>query len=200
MKNINLYHQEFHPYRTPALVRILQIVCVSLVLCVLGAYFWYNARVDILHTRVQKAEISRAQLSTELAGIQQRLKAQQSDPRLQRQIDILRQKFKMQRPLFDTLEQMNTRKGHSIDLLTALAHQPLPDVWFTHIQLNTNATHVRLEGAGLNPGRISQAFDTLMMQQVFAGQEFAHVQIQRRDDGIYQFTLASRSSVEDEHP
>ncbi|MGM0416010.1 MAG: hypothetical protein ACQEQK_03575 [Thermodesulfobacteriota bacterium] len=200
MKYINLYHKEFQPYRTPALVRVLQLVVVCLVVGGAGAYFWQSSRIEDLRSNLQQAESTRDQLNTQLTDIQQRLEAQQSDPGLQRKIDSLRQKLKVQRPLFDTLEHMNSRRGHSIEVLNTLAQQPLPEVWFTRIELDTSTAQVELEGAGLDPGGISRAFDILMAQQVFAGQDFAHLRIQRREDGIYRFTLASRFNAMEERP
>lgn len=200
MKNIDLYHKEFQPYRTPALIRILQIALVCLVVGGVGAYLWQASRIAELRSHLQQAESTREQLNRDLTSIQQRLEAQQSDPRLQRRIDTLRQKLKVQRPLFEALEQFSARRGYSSDVLTTLAQHPLREVWFTRIRVNTSPAHVSLEGAGLDPGRISQMFDTLLTQQVFAGQDFAHLQIQRREDGTYQFTLASRINAEEERP
>ncbi|MCA1797475.1 MAG: hypothetical protein LC645_08060 [Geobacteraceae bacterium] len=199
MKHIDLYHKEFQPYRTPALVRFLQVAAIVLLLGAIGVYFWHTARVAELQTRLQQAESTSNQLNTELSSIEQRLKAQQSDPRLERRISSLRQKLKVQRPLFDTLEHMSSRRGQSIEVLTTLAQQPLPEVWFTRIHLDTHASNVRLEGAGLDPGRISRAFDTLMAQQVFAGQDFSHLRIERDEEGLYQFILilATRVNVEE---
>jgi hypothetical protein len=197
MKHIDLYHKEFQPYRTPALVRILQITGIVLLLGGVGVYLWHSSRVDELQSRLQRAEATSTQLNTELRGIEQRLKAQQSDPRLERRITSLRQKLKVQRPLFDTLERMSTHRGQSIEVLTTLAQQPLPEVWFTRIHLDTHAASVKLEGAGLKPEPISRAFDILMAQQVFAGQDFAHLRIERDEKGVYRFTLASAIDAEE---
>lgn len=191
MKHIDLYHKEFQPYRTPTLVRFLQVAAVILILGAVGFYFWHSSRLTELQSRLQRAESTSTQLNTELNNIEQRLKAQQLDPRLERRIIALRQKLKVQRPLFDTLEHLTAQRGGSFEVLTALAQQPLPEVWFTRIHLNTRAANVTLEGAGLDPGQISRAFDTLMAQQVFAGQDFAHLRIERDEDGIYRFILAS---------
>lgn len=200
MKYINLYHKEFHPYRTPALVRILQIASVCLLLGGVGAFFWHTSRIEDLRLQLQQAESTRAQLNSELTSIQQRLEAQRSDPRLQRKIDSLRQKLEVQRPMFASLEQINARRGYSIEVLTALAQQQMPAVWFTHIHLDANAAHVRMEGAGLEPEGISQAFDTLMAHPVFAGRDFAHIRIRRGEDGVYQFTLDNRINAAGERP
>jgi len=197
MKYINLYHKEFQPYRTPALVRILQAAAVVLLLGAVGVYFWHSSRLAELQTRLQRAESTSTQLNTELSSIEQLLKAQQSDPRLERRVTALRQKLKVQRPLFDTLEHMSTQRGRSLEVLTTLAQHPLPEVWFTRIHLDTRAANVKLEGAGLDPGQISRAFDTLMAQQVFGGQDFAHLRIERDDEGIYRFTLASAIDAEE---
>jgi len=197
MKHINLYHKEFQPYRTPILVRILQVATIVLLLGGVGVYLWHSSRVAELQTRLQRAESTSNQLNTELSSIEQRLEAQQSDPRLERRITSLRQKFKVQSPLFDTLENMSSRRGQSIEVLTTMAQHPLPEVWFTRIHLDTRASHVRLEGAGLDPGRISRAFDTLMAQQVFAGQNFSHLRIERNEEGLYRFILATRINAEE---
>jgi hypothetical protein len=197
MKHIDLYHKEFQPYRTPALVRALQVAAIVVLLGGVSVYLWHSSRVAELQTRLQRAETTSGQLNTELSSIEQRLEAQQSDPRLERRITSLRQKLKVQSPLFDTLENMSSRRGQSIEVLTTLAQQPLPDVWFTRIHLDTRASNVKLEGAGLDPGLISRAFDTLMAQQVFAGQDFAHLRIERDAEGIYKFTLASAIDAEE---
>ncbi|MFW6387096.1 MAG: PilN domain-containing protein [Thermodesulfobacteriota bacterium] len=200
MKYINLYHKEFQPYRTPALVRVLQLAAICLVAGLIVLFVWHSARIDHLRTRIEQVETRRERLSTELSSMEQRLEAQQSDPRLQRRIDSLRQKLKVQRPLFDTLEQLRLRRGHSIAVLTALAQEPLSGVWFTRIRLDSANAEVNLEGAGDDAEHISGVLDNLMSRKIFAGREFEQLRIKRGEDGLYTFSLASRFSIEEETP
>jgi len=200
MKHIDLYHKEFHPYRTPPLVRGLQLGALLLVLIGASGYLWHSSRTEQLQTRLQSVESTRDQLNSELTLMQQRLEAQQSDPRMQRRADSLRQKLKIQRPLFETLEGLNALRGYSVEILTALAQQQLPEVWFTRIELDTTAARIILEGSGSDPERISAAVDTLMTKKVFGGQEFSHLQIQRDEEGLYTFSLASHLNPQEERP
>jgi hypothetical protein len=119
---------------------------------------------------------------------------------MQRRADSLRQKLKIQRPLFETLEGLNALRGYSVEILTALAQQQLPEVWFTRIELDTTAARIILEGSGSDPERISAAVDTLMTKKVFGGQEFSHLQIQRDEEGLYTFSLASHLNPQEERP
>jgi hypothetical protein len=200
MKYINLYHKEFQPYRTPALVRVFQLAAIFLVLGLITLFAWHSARVDHLRARIEQVETTHDRLSTELSSVEQRLQAQQSDPRLRRRIDSLRQKLKIQRPLFDTLEQLCLRRGHSVEVLTALAQNPLPGVWFTHIRLDSANAEVNLEGTGHDAEHISSGLDTLMTRKIFAGREFEQLRIQRGEDGLYTFSLASRFNIQEETP
>jgi DNA repair exonuclease SbcCD ATPase subunit len=200
MKYINLYHKEFRPYRTPVLVRVLQLAAICVVLGLIALFVWHSARIDRLHTKIEQAESRRDQLNTELSSMEQRLNAQQSDPRLQRKIDSLRRKLQVQRPLFETLEQLLQRRGHSVEVLSALAQKPMPGVWFTHIRLDSASAEMYLEGAGHDAEHISAALDILMTRKIFVGREFEHFQIQRGEDGLYTFSLASRFNIQEETP
>jgi hypothetical protein len=200
MKYINLYHKEFRPYRTPVLVRVFQLAAIFLVLGLITLFAWHSARDDHLRARIEQVETTHDRLSTELSSVEQRLQAQQSDPRLRRRIDSLRQKLKIQRPLFDTLEQLCLRRGHSVEVLSALAQNPLPGVWFTHIRLDSANAEVNLEGTGHDAEHISSGLDTLMTRKIFAGREFEQLRIQRGEDGLYTFSLASRFNIQEETP
>ncbi len=191
MKHIDLYHKEFQPYRTPLYVRIIQITCICIVFCVIGVYTWYAKHTTEIDTQLLKLRNTEARLNIELAELEQRLQVRRADQYLQRKIDKVQHKLTLQGPVSDYLKRINEHQGNSTAILTTLAQNRLPQVWFTGIFIDNKLPYLQLEGVGTTAESISTALEALMRQQVFAGQDFEHLEIKREKDGAYQFILGS---------
>ncbi len=191
MQQINLYQEQFKQQRQFSL---LMWICYSLllVLLVMALVSWMQQRGERhLQQRVAHSETQNKQLLDSVAELEQKLTALKPNPRLQQQLQQLRSQLRQRQPLRAALEQVLAQKNTIPLGLTALAAQPLQQLWLEKVELVDGGSRVRLQGLSVKPESVPSFIEQLAQQQVFAQQAFAQLQLEQQSNGLYRFVLST---------
>lgn len=186
------------PLRAQRMLILFGLTLVFLLLISLGL-LWRQHRLDANLVRL-KTEKNR--LTTQLAACQRENPARQKDPHLETELENLRRQRKGRQPLmayFDSLEPEQIQ-GFSAPL-EKLALHPFPNVWLQQLRLNPAKKYLQLGGTATSPDQIPAYFVHLQTYQIFAGQNFANLQLERtqQDSDLIHFQLESKVDSADEH-
>lgn len=191
MQQINLYQEQFRQQRQFSLVLWIAYALL-LVLVVMALATWLQQRGERhLHQRIVRSEAQNAQLLASVAELEQKLTAQQPDPQLQQQLQQLRSQLRQRQPLRAALEQVLAQQDTIPQGLSALAAQPLHQLWLEKVELVDGGSVVRLQGVSVKADGVPSFVQQLAQQQVFSQQAFARLELEQQSDGLYQFVLST---------
>ncbi len=198
MQYINLYQDQFKPQRQVPWLQL--VVGLLLVLAVLMAGAWWLQQRDMQQTKIalQRAESQNEQVMQTLEVLQKRVAAQGADAALTQQLSLLRRQLQAREPLRDVLEQAVARESLLPEVMSALAQQRFDGLWLTNIIVTDGGAQLQLSGVATTAERIPLFVDTLGSLAVFRGRHFAQLQLQRRDDELFSFVLATAMVTETE--
>jgi Tfp pilus assembly protein PilN len=194
MKNrINLYTLEMQP-KLQMLSLSLAFVLWSIAgLITLLFYLYLNEHNQTLQTESATVKSRSAELSAQVASIEQEGAVQEKDQKI---VDSIEQKqifLRLKERVLDELAGQDNLKSNGFsDLMLALASKNENGVWLTHIKLN--GRDISIEGATSESSNVPKWLDTLGTTEFFKGQEFAATRMSRDQEGQLVFVLSSQLS------
>ena len=191
MQQINLYQDQFKPQRKTPWTMILTGALLSLFALMAGLNWYQQRTLGQLQSCVHREESRQEQLMESLDILQQKLSMHQPSGLLKQQLQALRTQLKQRQPLRLALDQAMAQENTTPAALEGLAAKPLQQLWFTHISLSGGGTNVRLQGLAIQRDNIPSLVEGLSDQQVFSQQQFAQLQLDRQQSGLYQFVLST---------
>ena len=191
IQQINLYQDQFKPQRKIPWALILTGALLLLFVIMAGLNWYQQRTLGQLQSRVQGEESRQQQLMESLDLLQQKLSLRQPSGLLRQQVQALRGQLKQRQPLRIALDRAMAQENTIPASLEGLAAKPLQQLWFTNIVLSAGGTNIRLQGVTLQPDNIPALIEGLSGQQVFAQRQFAQLQLDRQESGLYQFVLST---------
>ncbi|MCD6581133.1 MAG: PilN domain-containing protein [Desulfuromusa sp.] len=179
-QQINLYQDSLidkpEPFQSRQTGMILAAAVVFLLL--VGFYSYWQAN----SLQVQADDLRQQQLliSTQVVDLEKQYPERKQSVLLQEKIKRLEQELQGQRKALDYFSRQDQEGNASIlASLEGLAQYPLPGIWLRQISLLYSGQEVQLSGSALNPEQVPEYLQLLGKKNVFGGQVFARLKLNR---------------------
>ena len=197
MQQINLYQDQFKPHREiPWLLIVTATFCLLLV--VMAGISWKQKQtIQQAKTSLDRQRAQQQQMAESVELLQQRLSARLPSESLKRDLQLLRAELVQRQPLRVALDQAMTQENTIPQSLDAFAAKPLKQLWFSRILLMDSGITIRLHGFTPHAQNIPILIDDLSSQEVFRQQQFSQLELERQENGLYQFLLSTKRGDSD---
>jgi len=109
----------------------------------------------------------------------------------------LQARFEMQSQILAIFQQSTSGAAdHLIDYMRALTAQQQPGLWLTGFKIEPASQHVSLSGQALQSEQIPLYLDLLSAQRVFAGTQFAGLQLKQQELRLPQTSPAATNAAQ----
>lgn len=197
MQNINLYQCERRSHGGPRRRHmLLGLALVASLLLVHGSWQAWQLREE------RKLAALAEQQATEVQSRLEIVKADYREPvldvRLPAQLAEQEAENRELQRLADHLQALDTQRSSGFSpLLQALADRHPPrGLWLTHIRLQAGGSDLALHGLSQDQELLPLYLQSLGLSTAFSGREFARFDLQRDQQDLLRFRLASRASEE----
>ena len=191
MQNLNLYQQERRRRSGPS-VRLMLAGQALLWLLLLGHGLWLHGQVRQAESAQQRLQQAAETLTASLAQQRDSFREPELDARLPEQLLASQQRAARLQALLDHLQALSLQGEGFVAPLQALSSQHPPQgLWLRHILLQDGGRQMQLSGRSNNQELLPLYLRSLGQSPVFAGREFADLQLQRGEDGLFEFRLRS---------
>lgn len=197
MQNINLYQRERRRSGGP-LPRQMQLgaALVVAVLAIHGAWQGW-----LLHTAAEaavRAEQQAVQAEAKLSVVKADFREPTLDPQLPLQLAEREAENRELQRLANHLKTLDAQRSTGFAaLLQGLADRHPPrGLWLTRILLQSGGDHLALQGLTQDQELVPLYLHSLGQSSAFSGRDFARFDLQRDDQDLLRFRLASQAVVE----
>lgn len=197
MQQINLYQDQFKPQRQiPWLLIVTATLCSLFV--VMAVITWQqNRAIRQTKERLDRQLVQQQQLGESVDLLQQRLSARVPSESLKQELQLLRVELLQRQPLRVALEHAMAQENTIPQSLEAFAAKPLKQLWFRRILLTESGSAIQLSGLTQDAGNIPALIEGFSTQSVFQQQQFSQLELERQQNGLYQFLLSTQRGSRD---
>ncbi len=197
-QQINLYQGALidkpEPFqsRLAALILMLTVVCLGMV----ATYDYWQT--STLKKMVEPLQVQQQNASELVASLEQKYPERQPSSLLQEKINRLEREIGGQRRALNYFSaQGQTGNSLILEPLESLARYRQPGVWLQRISLLQGGREVQLVGNAIKPEQVPAYLQLLGDKNVFGGQVFGRLQLNRLQEssGRIEFTLDSVAEV-----
>lgn len=197
MQQINLYQDQFKPQREIPWVLIFA-ASFFLLLAVMAVVSWSQKQtVQKVKLRLDRELAQQQQLVESVDLLQQRLSARVPSESLRRDLQLLRAELVQRQPLRVALDHAMAQENTIPQSLDALAAKPLKQLWFSRILLMNSGATIQLHGLTPHAQNIPTLIEGFSSQEVFRHQQFSQLELERQENGLYQFLLSTQRGGND---
>jgi len=183
-QQINLYREELidrpEPFQSRQSLLLLLIAFCCLVLLGIFSY-WQTSSVQAQVTLLKQQQ---QQLETHISDLEKKYPAPQKSASLEKKIIQRERELQGQRRAIDYFLKQD-RQGRNMEILSSLeglARYPLTGVWLRRVSLLQRGGEVKLAGSSLSPEKIPEYLQLLGEKNIFGGQVFARLKLNRLED------------------
>ncbi|MEA3362031.1 MAG: PilN domain-containing protein [Thermodesulfobacteriota bacterium] len=196
-QQINLYQDILINKPEPFQSRQVGIILVAIVICLALVGFYSYQQVNSLQTQAdelrQQQQLARAQV----VELEKQYPVRSPNILLQEKIKRLEQKLQGQRKALDYFTRQDRESnGTILASLEGLARHPLQGIWLRQISLLKRGQEVQLSGSALKPEDIPDYLQLLGEKNVFGGQVFARLKLNRLKERADQVDFKLDSAQE----
>lgn len=197
MQQINLYQDQFKPQREIPWVLIF-VASFCLLLAVMAVVGWSQKQmVQEAKSRLDRQLAQQQPLVESVALLQQRLSARVPSESLKRDLLLLRAELVQRQPLRAALDHAISQENTIPQSLDAFAEKPLKQLWFSRISLMNSGATIQLHGLTPHAQNIPTLIEGFSSQDVFRQQQFSQLELERQENGLYQFLLSTQRGGND---
>lgn len=197
-QQINLYQDGLidkpEPFQSRQAVIILIVVVGCLILAGLYSYWQAGMLQDQANDLRQQQQL----ISTQVAELEKQYPKREQSVLLQEKIQRLEQELQGQRKAIDYFSKQNQEGNASIvESLEGLARYPQQGIWLRQISLLQGGQDVQLSGSAVKAEQIPEYLQLLGEKNIFGGQVFARLKLNRLKErtGQVDFKLDSVQEV-----
>jgi len=182
-QQINLYREELIDRPEPFQSRqsFLLLLIITGCLALLGVFsYWQtsSAQKQVLELRQQQQL-----LVTRVSDLEQKYPIPQKNALLEKKIVQQERELQGQRRAIGYFSQQGQRKNlELLSSLEGLARYPLKGVWLRRVSLLQGGEKVRLTGSTLSPEKVPEYLQLLGEKNIFGGQVFARLKLNRLEN------------------
>lgn len=197
MQQINLYQDQFKPQREIPWVLIVTATFCLLLVVMAGVSWKQKQTIQQAKTRLDRELAQQQQMVESVDLLQQRLSARVPSESLKRDLQLLRAELVQRQPLRAALDHAMAQENTIPQSLDALAARPLKQVWFSRILLMNSGATIQLHGLTPHAQNIPTLIEGFSLQEVFRQQQFSQLELERQENGLYQFLLSTHRGGSD---
>lgn len=193
-QQINLYQDSLIDKPEPFQSRQTGMILAATVVCLLLIGFYSYWQVNTLQAKANDLQQQQMLISAQVVELDKQYPERQPSALLQQKIKRLEQELQGQRKALDYFSKQNQDGNASIlASLEGLAQYPLPGIWLRQISLLRSGQDVQLSGSALKPEQVPEYLQLLGAKNVFGGQVFARLKLNRLKEqaGQVDFELDS---------
>ena len=197
-QQINLYQDGLidkpESFQSRQVGMILGLVIIGLILVIVYSYWQANS----LQSQADDLRQQQLLISTQVVGLEKQYPERKQSALLQEKIKRLEQELQGQRKALDYFSKQDQEGNASIlASLEGLAQYPLRGIWLRQISLLNSGQEVQLSGSALKPEQVPEYLQLLGEKNVFGGQVFARLKLNRLKEqaGQVDFELDSVQEV-----
>lgn len=195
MQNINLYQRERRQQGGPRPGQILFGLC-SLALVLASHFLWQGWNLRQVAQERQQAEVQANTAEAQLQTFKASFVEPMLDSSLPTQLAEREAENRQLEQLAGHLKALDSQlRGGFAPLLSALADRHPPSgLWLTRIRLQAGGSDMLLRGLSQDQELLPQYLESLGRSETLQGREFGSFDLQRDDNGLLLFRLASRAT------
>ncbi|HYQ38283.1 MAG TPA: PilN domain-containing protein [Pseudomonas sp.] len=195
MQNLNLYQVERAPGAGRPAPRLLALGALLLLGLILVDGGWHYWRLGQLQARSGQAQEAARQAEAELAQARLNFREPQPDPQLPRRLAELEAANRQLQQLAQHLQLLLRERSAGFRApLDALAERHVAGLWLSGIRFEQGGSQLLLEGASQSPELLPDYLGSLGRSPAFAGRQFARFDLDRDEQGVLRFRLASQAT------
>ena len=193
-QQINLYQDVLIDKPEPFQSRQVGMILFAVVICLVLAGFYSYWQANSMQIQADDLRQQQQLLSLQVAELEIQYPEREHNALLQEKIKRVEQELQGQRKALDYFSKQDQESnGTILASLEGLARYPQPGIWLRRISLLHNGQEVQLTGSALKAEQIPEYLHLLGENNIFGGQVFAHLKLNRLEEqsGQVNFELDS---------
>ncbi|WP_432821802.1 PilN domain-containing protein [Trichloromonas sp.] len=182
-QSVNLYQPALLEPRQPRSTRLMLLAFALTVIVLVIYYILTSVQTISLKNELRALSSRQAAVAGTIAQLQLAA-APQKSPLLQREVDRMAAELAAKRPLVELFKAPQRTVGRGFSpYLQGLARRAPEGLWLRHILLTMEGGRSALEGSALRPELVPQFLQSMNVEEVFAGMDFAGFRLLRPETG-----------------
>ena len=197
-QQINLYQDVLLDRPEPLQSRQAGILLGVVLCCLAGMAFYCFWQADTLRQKSVELKQQEELLRAKVSQLEKDFPEPRQDALLKEKIVHLEAGIKGKKQALNYFSSRDREgNGQILGSLEGLAKFPLKGVWLREVRLHDQGREVLLSGSALNPEQVPEYLQLLGRENVFGGQVFARLKLQRLKERARQidFELDSRQEA-----
>lgn len=197
-QQINLYQDSLIDKPEPFQSRQTGMILAATVVCLLLVGFYSYWQANSLQAQADDLRQQQLLISTQVVELEKQYPEREPSVLLQEKVKRVEQELQGQRKALEYFSKQDQESNTSIlASLEGLAQYPLPGIWLRQISLLHGGQEVQLSGSALKPEQVPEYLQLLGEKNVFGGQVFARLKLNRLKEqaGQVDFELDSVQEV-----
>ena len=196
-QQINLYRDELIDKPEPCQSRQVGMILAAVLICfgLAGGYgYWQTTMLQAQVTDLRQQE---QLISHQVSALEKQYPKHEPGVLLQEKIKQVEKELQGRRRALDYFSEQDKESNEKIlASLEGLARNSQPGIWLRQIKLSKCGQEVQLIGSALKPERIPEYLTLLGEKNIFGGQVFARLKLNRLKEQTGQVDFELDSSLE----
>lgn len=193
-QQINLYQDVLIDKPEPFQSRQVGMILFAVIICLALAGFYSYWQADSMQAQVDDLRQQQQLLSMRVVELEEQYPQREHSILLLEKIKRVERELQGRRKALDYFSKQDQESnGAILASLEGLARYPQQGIWLRRISLLNNGQEIQLTGSALKPEQIPEYLHLLGVNNIFGGQVFSRLKLQRLEErsGQVDFELDS---------